>query len=48
MIPGERTMLFASTENRVPEENIMAMSEVMEKATLPLSKEVIKKIRKST
>lgn len=48
LIPGEKTMLFASTENRVPEENIMAMAEVMEKATLPLSKEVIEKIRKST
>lgn len=48
MIPGERTMLFASTENRVPEENIMAMAEVMEKATLPLSKEIIEKIRKNS
>jgi hypothetical protein len=41
-------MLFASTENRVPEENIMVMAEVMEKATLPLSKEIIERIRKST
>ena len=48
MIPGERVMLIASTENYVPEENIIAMAEVMEKATLPLSKEVIEKLRSSS
>ena len=51
MIPGERLMLIASTENVVPEENIIAMAELMEslrqrrkEATLPLSREVVQKI----
>ncbi|MGQ9781278.1 MAG: hypothetical protein ACUVQ8_03340 [Nitrososphaeria archaeon] len=44
-IPGNRIMLIASTENFVPEENIIAMAEVMGKATLPLTKDVIEKIR---
>jgi hypothetical protein len=48
MIPGERVMLFASTEDRIPDENLMAMMEIMEKATLPLSKEVIKNIDSSS
>jgi hypothetical protein len=38
-------MLIASTENFVPEDNIIAMAEVMEQAKLPLSKETIEKIR---
>ena len=37
LIPGVRVALIVSTENRVPEENLMAMVEVMEEATLPLS-----------
>jgi hypothetical protein len=41
MIPGERVALIVSTENRVPEESLLAMTDVMEKATLPLSKESI-------
>ncbi len=48
MIPGERLMLFVSTEDRIPDENLIAMAEVMEKATLPLSKEVIEKIRSNS
>jgi len=44
-IPSDRIMLIASTENFVPEDNIIAMAEVMEQATLPLSKETIEKIR---
>lgn len=44
-IPSDRIMLIASTENFVPEDNIIAMAEVMEQATVPLSKEAIEKIR---
>ncbi len=44
-IPGERIMLIASTENFVPEDNIIAMAEVMEKATLPLTEDVIERTR---
>jgi hypothetical protein len=47
MIPGERVAIVASTENRVPEENLEAMVEVMQQATLPLSKETIDKLRAS-
>ena len=46
-IPSERMMLVASTENYVPEENIVAMAEVMEQATLPLSKLAIERMRTS-
>lgn len=45
MIPGERLLLIASTENYLPEENVMAMAGIMEKATLPLSKQAILKLR---
>jgi len=45
MIPGDRLMLIASTENVVPEENIIAMTEVMEKTTLPLTRELVRRIR---
>ncbi len=44
-IPSERIMIIASTENFVPEDNIIAMAEVMEQATLPLSKETIERMR---
>ena len=44
MVPGERLLLFASTENYLPEENLIAMTEIMENATLPLSKKVIRKL----
>jgi hypothetical protein len=44
-IPSERVMVIASTENFVPEENVIAMAEVMEQATLPLSKQVIERMR---
>jgi hypothetical protein len=47
VIPGERVALIVSTENRVSEENMMAMGDVMEKATLPLSRETIENIRAS-
>jgi hypothetical protein len=42
LIPGDRAALIVSTENRVPEESLMALVDVMENATLPLSKEVIR------
>lgn len=45
LIPGERAALIVSTENRVPEESLMAMMDVMEKATLPLSEEMIGNLR---
>ncbi len=45
MIPGERSLLIASTENYLPEENLMTMARIMEKAVLPLSKEAIAKLR---
>jgi hypothetical protein len=48
LIPGERAALIVSTENRVPEESLMAMVDVMEKATLPLSEEMIRKLRVSS
>lgn len=41
LIHNERAALIVSTENRVPEENLLAMVDVMEKAILPLSTEVI-------
>ena len=41
LIPGDRVALIVSTENRVPEESLMAMVDVMENATLPLSNELI-------
>jgi hypothetical protein len=44
-IPSERIMLVASTENFVPEENVIAMAEVMEQASLPLSKHTIERMR---
>ena len=44
MIPGDRTMIIASTENFVPEENVVAMAEVMKKTTLPLTEEAIEKM----
>ena len=46
-IPGDRLILAASTEIRVPEECLKAVADVMEKATLPLSKEKINNIRKA-
>ena len=45
LIPGERAALIVSTENRVPGESLMAMLEVMEQATLPLSEETIRNLR---
>jgi len=42
---GERVALIVSTENRVPEESMMAIVEVMERATLPLSRGTIESIR---
>jgi len=47
MIPGERVLLVLSTEHRVPDESMMAMLEVIEKASLPLSKKTIESIRSS-
>jgi hypothetical protein len=48
LIPGKRAALIVSTENRVPEETLMAMVDVMEKATLPLSEETIRNLRISS
>jgi len=45
-IPGERVILAASTEIRVPEECLRAVAEVMREVTLPLSKQKIDNIRK--
>ncbi|MGQ9640480.1 MAG: hypothetical protein ACUVUB_08615 [Candidatus Bathyarchaeia archaeon] len=45
IMPGDRVMLIVSTENRVPDENLMAMVEVMEKATLPLTEDTIAGMR---
>jgi len=47
LAPGERVALIVSTENRVPEENMMAILEIMERATLPLSREMIEEMRTS-
>jgi len=47
MIPGDRVMIVASTENYVPEDSIAAMAELMEEATLPLSTDVVNKLRAS-
>ncbi|UCD73446.1 MAG: hypothetical protein JSW01_02035 [Candidatus Bathyarchaeota archaeon] len=41
MIPGARLLIIASTENYLPEENLRVMTEVMQRARLPLSKEEI-------
>ena len=43
-IPGERLGIEASTENLVSDENLLVLSNILEKATLPLSKEKINKI----
>lgn len=47
LIHNERAALIVSTENHVPEENMLAIADVMEKAFLPLSTEVIDNIRVS-
>jgi hypothetical protein len=47
LMHNERAAVIVSTENRVPEENMLAMAEVMEKASLPLSNEVLNNIRAS-
>jgi hypothetical protein len=47
MIPGDRVMIAASTENCVPEDSIAAMAELMEEVTLPLSTDVVNKLRAS-
>lgn len=44
---SNRIMIIASTENFVPEENMIVMAEVMEKAKLPLNNDVIENIRKT-
>jgi hypothetical protein len=41
LIPDGKAALIVSTENRIPQENLMAIVDVMEKATLPLSEDVI-------
>jgi len=48
LIPGDREVLIVSTENRVPDQSLLAMVEVMEEATLPLSEEVIRNLRASS
>jgi hypothetical protein len=47
MIPGERVMVVASTENYVPEDSIVAMAELMENVTLPLSTDIVSKLNAS-
>ncbi|MEM2180582.1 MAG: hypothetical protein QXP32_07170 [Nitrososphaeria archaeon] len=42
---SDRIMIIASTENYVPEENIIAMAKVMEKATLPLDEKIIEEMK---
>ncbi len=44
-IPSKRVMFIASTENFVPEDNVMAMAEIMEKAELPLTEDLLQKIQ---
>jgi hypothetical protein len=44
-IPGDRILLAASTENYVPLEALKAITEVMEKAVYPISKEWIESLR---
>jgi hypothetical protein len=46
-IPGDRLVVFASSETSVPEDCLLALTSIMEKATLPLSRETIEKIRNS-
>jgi len=48
VIPGDRIILIASTENLVPDDCLLAMTDIMEKATLPLSKESVDKIQRET
>jgi hypothetical protein len=45
MTPGGRLMLIASTENYIPEENLMVMIDIMEKATLPLTEKAVMALR---
>ena len=47
IVPGERVMVVASTENYVPEDSIIAMAELMEEAILPLSTESVSKLSAS-
>lgn len=45
IIPGDRVEIIASSENLVSDEHLLAMSAIMEKATLPLTKEKLAEIR---
>jgi hypothetical protein len=47
VIPGDRVGIAASTENLVSDEHLLALSSILEKATLPLWKESIDRIEKS-
>jgi hypothetical protein len=42
---SNRIMIIASTENFLPEENLIAMAEVMEKIRCPIERETIECIR---
>jgi len=44
-LPSTRVMFIASTENFVPEDNMMAMAEIMEKAELPLTEDLLLRIQ---
>jgi len=47
VVPGDRIAVAASTENLVSDEHLLALSRILEEATLPLSKERIDEIERS-
>jgi len=47
-VPGDRVILAASTENYVPLEVVKTITDVMEKATYPLTREALDAIERST
>jgi len=47
VIPADMVAIEASTENLVSDENLLALTSILEKATLPLSKEKIDEIERS-
>jgi len=47
VIPGDRVGIEASTENLVSDEHLLVLSRILEKATLPLSKEKVDEIERS-
>jgi hypothetical protein len=47
VVPGDRIAIEASTENLVSDENLLALSSILEQATLPLSEEKVDEIERS-